>query len=139
MRWIRIALPLVVIVAGLGWILARGLNGSLVYFLTPTELLRGGAGASGQQVRVGGQVVPGSATDMPGGVRFMLSDGTTTVAVVDTGEIPPLFRQGIGVIVEGQYGTDGVVHATTLFVKHSADYRPPAPGVTPTVADLGPG
>lgn len=139
MRWIRIALPLVVIVAGLGWILARGLNGSLVYFLTPSELLRGGAVAPGEQVRVGGQVVPGSASDLPNGVRFMLTDGTTTVPVVDTGEIPPLFRQGIGVIVEGQYGTDGTVHATALFVKHSADYQPPAPGTTPTAAVLEPG
>lgn len=139
MKWIRVAIPLVAIVGGLAWILARGLNGSLVYFMTPTELLQRGTGASGEQVRVGGQVVPRSAHVLSGGVSFTITDGTNTLPVVDTGEIPPLFRQGIGVVVEGEYGADGILHATTLLVKHSGDYRPPAPGDTPTAATLVPG
>lgn len=139
MKWARVAIPAAAIVLGLGWILMRGLNASLVYFLTPTELLREGRAAQGEQVRVGGQVVPGSAHDLPNGVRFVMTDGTTSLTVVDTGEIPPLFRQGIGVVVEGQFEVDGIFHATTLLVKHSADYRPPAPGETPTAATLDTG
>ena len=38
--------------------------------------------------------------------------------------------------LEGYYGADGVFHADTVLVKHSDDYRPPAPGQTPHSADV---
>jgi cytochrome c-type biogenesis protein CcmE len=33
-------------------------------------------------------------------------------------------------------GGDGVFHADTVLVKHSSEYRPPAPGETPGPVDL---
>ncbi|MGH2658308.1 MAG: cytochrome c maturation protein CcmE [Actinomycetota bacterium] len=133
---VRALVALAVAAAGLGWVLTRGLSGNLVYFLTPTELLASGPDAVGERVRLGGQVVPGSVDDGSSAVRFVVTDGTTRVTVVGPGEVPALFRSGIGVVVEGIYGADGAFHADTVLIKHSEEYRPPAPGETPHSAKL---
>ena len=132
----KIVLASVAILAGLGWVLFRGLSGNLVYYQTPSELLAEGPRAIGQEVRLGGLVAPGSTRPSEGGVDFILTDGTTRVTVAYTGPVPALFRSGTGAVVEGRYEQDGEFHADTLLVKHSADYRPPAPGATPTAATL---
>jgi cytochrome c-type biogenesis protein CcmE len=119
---------------GLGWIVFRGLSGNLVYFMTPTEVRSQASGVVGQQIRLGGRVVVGTSREVAGGVRFVVTDGTTRMTVIEQGPVPALFRSAIGVVAEGRYGADGVFHADTLLIKHSASYRPPAPGTTPTAA-----
>jgi cytochrome c-type biogenesis protein CcmE len=39
-----------------------------------------------------------------------------------------MFRDGMGVVVEGRVGQGGVFQATNLMVKHSNEYRAPKPG-----------
>ena len=56
--------------------------------------------------------------------------------MIDTGSLPALFRDGQGVVVEGIYGQDGAFHSDTVLVKHNGVYTPPAPGETPTSANL---
>ena len=135
----RSIVALVAIGLGFGWILVRGLGGSLVYFMTPTELLTHAGQDEGNPVRVGGEVLPGSTRRASDGVTFILTDGTTRLTVIYTGSVPALFRSGTGAVVEGRYGYDGAFHADTLLVKHSSEYRPPAPGQTPTSVVLGGG
>lgn len=137
MRRTPAIVSLAVVTAGLGWVVARGLSTNLVYFMTPTELLARGPEAVGEQVRLGAQVVPGSIRERSDGVTFVVTDGTTRMTVVGTGAVPALFRSAVGVVAEGRYGADGAFHADTLLVKHSASYRPPSPGATPTAAELG--
>lgn len=132
----RALLAVAVLGAGLGWVLTRGLSGNLVYFTTPTELLARGPDAVGERARLGGQVVPGSVEDGPRAVRFLVTDGTTRITVVGPGEVPSLFRPGIGVVLEGTYGADGAFHADTVLIRHSEEYRPPGPGETPHSAAL---
>jgi cytochrome c-type biogenesis protein CcmE len=38
---------------------------------------------------------------------------------------------GIGVVLEGRYGRDGVFESTTVMVKHSNEYKPPHEGEKP--------
>jgi cytochrome c-type biogenesis protein CcmE len=130
----RLIAGLVVIGVALAWVGTRGLAGNLVYYRTPTEVVAD-AGA-GERMRMGGLVEPGSPRDVGGGIRFIVTDGSTRVTVVGTGDVPALFREGQGVVVEGTYGADGAFHADTVLVRHGSEYRPPSPGVTPTVADL---
>ena len=126
-----------VIAGGLGWVAAKSLSGNLVYFKTPTEILGQGDAAFGERVRLGGQVVAGSIQRLPGGqIRFVVTDRTTRLTVVDTGGVPSLFGQAQGVVVEGYYGHDGAFHADTVLVKHSDSYRPPPTGETPHSADV---
>jgi cytochrome c-type biogenesis protein CcmE len=120
----------VVILAVFAWLLFGGLEKNVVFFLTPHELLAKGNEGVGVPVRLGGQVKPGSlkwdakALDL----RFTVTDGAREIQVHSTGAPPQMFREGMGVIVEGRVGARGVFEATNLMVKHSNEYRAPKPG-----------
>jgi cytochrome c-type biogenesis protein CcmE len=138
-RW-RLLLCLAVVVGALGWVTVRGLTGSFVYYLTPTDIVSLHKAPAGERVRLGGYVVPGSVGHSAGTLTFTVSDGTDSVPVSDTGSVPELFKPGQGVVLEGTVGADGRFHSDTLLVKHSGDYRPPAPGEKPpTGAELDSG
>jgi cytochrome c-type biogenesis protein CcmE len=132
-RKIALAAGLVVVVALIGYLLYGGIGENLVYFVTPKELLAVGNKAYDGTWRLGGMVVPGSvqwnaqAVDL----RFRLTDGTTEVRVHSRGAPPQMFRDNIGVVVEGTYGRDGVFESRNLMVKHSNEYRPPKDGKMP--------
>jgi len=52
--------------------------------------------------------------------------------LVSSTEVPPqMFREGIGVVVEGTYDRSGVFTSHRLMVNHSNEYRPPKPGEKP--------
>jgi cytochrome c-type biogenesis protein CcmE len=106
-----------------------GLQKNVVFFLTPKELLAKGSDGIGVPVRLGGQVKPGStkwdAKTLD--LRFTVTDGAKEVPVKSTGAPPQMFRDGMGVIVEGSFQS-GVFQATNLMVKHSNEYRAPKPG-----------
>jgi cytochrome c-type biogenesis protein CcmE len=132
---VRVVVLLVLIAGSLAWVGTQALSGSLVYYVTPTELLQQQP-APGERLRLGGQVVPGSVHDIAEGVDFVLTDGTTRMSVVHTGSTPALFKTGTGVVLEGTYGPDGAFHSDTMLVKHSEEYRPPAPGEIPSPAEV---
>ena len=136
MRKARVVVALAVIAGSLGWVATKGLSSSLVYYNTPTDLLKKGDGAIGVRSRLGGYVVPGSVTHAGGVIRFVVGDGTTRMTVVDTGSVPELFREGQGVVVEGALRRDGAFHADTVLIKHNGVYTPPAPGETPRSGDI---
>jgi cytochrome c-type biogenesis protein CcmE len=121
---------LVVLAGAFAYLTYGGVEENLVYFLTPVELVAKGEKAIDRPVRLGGQVVPGSvqwnadALDL----RFKVTDGSKEVLVHSTGAPPQMFRGGIGVVVEGKYGRNGVFESHSLMVKHSNEYRAPTPG-----------
>lgn len=122
------------IVAGsFGYLMLGGLEDNVVYFLTPQELLDRGDGAYGKAVRIGGQVAPGSvqwdAKTLD--LRFRVKDGASEVVVHSKGAPPQMFRDGMGVVVEGKYGSDKVFQSKNLIIRHSEEYRAPKPGERP--------
>jgi cytochrome c-type biogenesis protein CcmE len=123
----------VIIVAVFAWLMFGGLQKNVVFFLTPKELLAKGPEGIGVPVRLGGQVKPGStkwdAKTLD--LRFIVTDGVKEMPVKSTGAPPQMFRDGMGVVVEGRAGNDGVFQATNLMVKHSNEYRAPKPGQEP--------
>jgi cytochrome c-type biogenesis protein CcmE len=133
---VRVVVLLVLIAGSLAWVGTQALSGNLVYYVTPTELLRQQP-APGERLRLGGQVVPGSVHDIANSVDFVVTDGTSRMTVVHTGSTPALFKTGSGVVLEGTYGPDGAFHSDTMLVKHNEQYRPPAPGETPSPAPIG--
>jgi len=135
-RGFRIAAALLAIAVGLGWVAVKGLRSSLVYYQTPTDVVAKGHRAVGERTRLGGYVLPGSVKRDGKTLRFVVSDGSASMTVVDTGGVPSLFRAGQGVVVEGALSGDGAFHADTTLVKHSSDYHPPQPGQAPRSAEL---
>jgi cytochrome c-type biogenesis protein CcmE len=124
---------IVIIVAVFGYLIYGGLDKNIVYFLTPQELLAKGTKGVDVPVRLGGQIKPGSVKwdDASLDLRFTITDGKSDIAVHSKGAPPQMFRDGMGVVVEGRYRPDGVFNCTNLLVKHSNEYRPPKPGETP--------
>jgi cytochrome c-type biogenesis protein CcmE len=116
-----------VIAAVLGGLVFSGLQQSVVYFVTPSELLAADGQAAGKAYRLGGMVVTGSLRHDPAtrDHRFALSDGKGTVAVQFTGIPPDLFSEGRGAVVEGTLLSDRTFRATSIMAKHSEEYRAP--------------
>src|SRR4051812_41617191 len=78
-RW-RLVVCIAIVVAALGWIAARGLTGSFVYYLTPTDVRVHHQAQVDQRVRLGGDV--GSRTRPPpaGAPRLLLTPRGTPKA-----------------------------------------------------------
>jgi cytochrome c-type biogenesis protein CcmE len=115
----------------LAWIAFGSLGENLVYYWSPTEMRDAGPKANGATIRLGGQVEAGSLKQEGNVLRFRVTDGTVSTAVEAT-EIPPaMFREGIGVVVEGSLGDAGVFKSKRLMVKHDNEYRAPADGAMP--------
>jgi cytochrome c-type biogenesis protein CcmE len=121
----------VVVLGGIGYMLAGGISSNLVYFVTPAELLQKGDLAYDTPIRLAGQVAPASvkwdAESLD--LRFTMLDTDGTTIEVHARKAPPqMFREGIGVVVEGRYMPTGVFESTNVMVKHSNEYRAPEEG-----------
>jgi cytochrome c-type biogenesis protein CcmE len=133
-RKAALMVAVVVIVAAFGFLLYGGIDKNVVFFLTPQELLSRGTSAYDVPIRLGGLVQPGSvqwnAEKLE--LRFVVMDsGGQSVNVHSTGAPPQMFRDGMGVVVEGRYHRSGVFESTNLMVKHSNEYRKPEHGERP--------
>ena len=121
-RYLRFVIPAGLLVAVLVTLLVM-LNSNLVYFRTPTEVRSGAVAAPEQRFRLGGQVEDGTVdANVEGTVRFAVTDGREAIPVVFTGAPQQLFREGIGVVVEGVWdGTE--FRSDTMMIKHDEQYR----------------
>ena len=131
-RFVIIALAL----AALAFIAiaAGGINDNLVYYWTPTDLRAAGNRAYGATIRLGGMVAPGSIRHISGttGVEFDVHDGKEVVHVKSAGVPPQMFRDDIGVVVEGTMIGDakkgGTFESHRLMVSHNNEYKAPESG-----------
>jgi len=126
-KWFALAALLVAGGAFLA-ITVSGIGENLVYYWGPKEIRAAGSKALGATVRLGGQVAPGSVKPFDGvsNLEFDVTDGTTLVHVVSKGVPPQLFRDRIGVVVEGTMTAAGVFESRRLMVSHDNKYRAPA-------------
>src|SRR5919204_6018707 len=99
-------------------------NRNLVFFFTPSQVAANEA-PLGRTFRIGGMVVVGSVKRDGVEVRFAVTDTAKTIPVVYRGALPDLFREGKGVVAQGQLGDDGVFHAREVLAKHDENYMPP--------------
>jgi len=58
-------------------------------------------------------------------VQFTVTDTAKSIPVTFRGALPDLFREGKGVVAQGQLGTDGVFRANEVLAKHDENYMPP--------------
>ncbi|MBK6337043.1 MAG: cytochrome c maturation protein CcmE [Betaproteobacteria bacterium] len=99
---------------------------NLVFFFTPSQVAAKEA-PQGRTFRVGGLVEDRSLQRDKDGltVRFNVTDTAQTIPVVYTGILPDLFKEGKGVVAQGQIGPDGVFRASEVLAKHDENYMPP--------------
>jgi len=125
-KWFAIG-ALLVAAGSFTAIAAGGIGNNLVYYRGPKELRNAGDKAVGATIRLGGQVAVGSVKLAEGvsNLEFDVTDGAATVHVVSRGVPPQLFRDRIGVVVEGTMTKDGVFESNRLMVSHDNKYRAP--------------
>jgi len=102
---------------------------NLVFFRSPSDIARE-APPPGRAFRLGGLVEEGSVRregEYQGrpAIHFRVTDGAQAVAVIFTGVLPDLFREGQGVVTQGMMGEDGVFRAREVLARHDETYMPP--------------
>ena len=120
--WLVLAL---VVAAGIATALvALALQRNVAYLYTPSEVLKGEAGAHAR-FRLGGMVAANSFERAPGSMEahFVVDDGDARLPVVYTGILPDLFREKQAVIATGRMRGDTFV-AEEVLAKHDETYMP---------------
>ncbi len=99
---------------------------NLVFFFTPSQVVANEA-PQGRTFRIGGMVEKGSVRRQADGVtvQFTVTDTAKSLPVTYRGQLPDLFREGKGVVAQGQLGADGVFRASEVLAKHDENYMPP--------------
>jgi cytochrome c-type biogenesis protein CcmE len=125
-RKIGLIISVLVIAGSLAYLAFGNFGQNLVYFFTPSEVLKFSPDYYGKKVRVGGLVVAGSVHVVPNTVKinFELTDGTSTIPVQFEGIPPDLFKEGQGSVVEGYWDKDSRFYSNLIMAKHSEDYMP---------------
>ncbi|RST31152.1 cytochrome c maturation protein CcmE [Sphingomonas ginkgonis] len=127
----RLALTLAAVVALIGAALLAmwGLRDRAAYFYVPADIAAGKA-VPNKAMRLGGMVQKGSLRRAADGVtvNFRVTDGPASVPVTFRGILPDLFREGSGVVAEGQMTAAGVFIASNILAKHDERYMPPQMG-----------
>jgi cytochrome c-type biogenesis protein CcmE len=125
-----------VIAAAIAYLIWAGVSQSVVYFVTPSELLA--APVASKTYRLGGLVLPGSLKWEPKSLdlSFTLSDGKANVSVKHKGAPPDLFAEGRGAVVEGAWTREGYFKASLILAKHSEEYKAPHDGAEPGYKEL---
>ena len=102
------------------------LNDSVVFFYSPSDLAEQDVPPD-RRFRLGGLVEENSVVRAEDGVTttFRVTDLSRTVAVSFRGLLPDLFREGQGVVAEGQLDAKGVFVASDVLAKHDENYMPP--------------
>ncbi len=133
----RLILVGALLVAGgaLAFVALGNIGENLVYYWTPGEMLAQGEKAYGPTIRLGGVVQKGSMQwdENRTHLRFRVADGRKAEdknVIVESTQVPPqMFREGIGVVVEGTFDKSGVFASNRLMVNHSNEYRAPDGGM----------
>tara|TARA_B110000858_G_scaffold162625_2_gene187814 strand:- start:4650 stop:5111 length:462 start_codon:yes stop_codon:yes gene_type:complete len=105
---------------------AFALKQNINMFYTPTQVAEGEVGL-GQHFRIGGMVKTGSVDGAADSlkVRFLTTDFVSDVPIQYEGILPDLFREGQGVVAEGEMDAAGVFQASRVLAKHDENFMSP--------------
>ena len=116
----------IVVFLAIGYLVFMGFQDSTTYYYTVSELMEQGSSICDENVRVKGQVAPGSVEQEAAGriLRFAIIDGENSLSVTYQGAVPDTFKAGAEVVIEGQFNSNGIFQAHTLMPKCPSRYEP---------------
>lgn len=122
-----------VILVTVGWLAYTGVRDTKSYYVTINELNSMGNKAYSRNLRVAGNVAPGSIERAGTNAKFILLEQGRILKVNYQGSEPPpdTFKDDAQALAVGTYGRDGVFHATQLQAKCASKYAPAKPGEAP--------
>ena len=110
-------------VAVIAALVFNAFQSNMVFFYSPSQVAAHEAPAN-RTFRVGGLVQQGSVKRDGVKVSFIVTDNAKTLPVSYEGILPDLFKEGKGVVAQGQLN-DGVFVAREVLAKHDENYMPP--------------
>ena len=96
---------------------------NLVFFYSPSQVAAKEA-PSARTFRLGGMVEKGTLKRDGKVATFVVTDTAKSIPVRYEGILPDLFKEGKGVVAQGQLH-DGVFVAREVLAKHDENYMPP--------------
>lgn len=104
----------------------RAFDENMMFFVEISDVAAGNYPAE-RNFRVGGLVVDGSVQREQGSldISFLVTDTRCDLAVVYTGVLPDLFREGQGVVAHGRMNESKVFVADKILAKHDENYMAP--------------
>ena len=125
----------ILVIATVAWLAISAGRDSKQYYVTISELQGMGNKAYKVNLRVAGNVQPGSINHVGTNATFVLLEQGKALRVDYQGAEPPpdTFKDDAQALAIGTYGRDNVFHATQLQAKCASKYAPAKPGqTTPT-------
>lgn len=128
----RFGSVITIIVLAMGYMVYSGVEENKVYYKTIKELRSMGDAAHTKKLRVAGNVQPGSIHQSGTHADFVLVEEDQTLPVSYKGSDPPpdTFKDNSQAVATGEFGKDGVFHATELTAKCASKYAAQQPGST---------
>ena len=120
---LAIAGGVLVTVGAITALVLNAFQSNLVFFYSPSQVAAKEA-PTGRTFRIGGLVESGSVKRDGTQVSFVVTDSAKNIAVRFNGILPDLFKEGKGVVAQGQL-KDGVFEAREVLAKHDENYMPP--------------
>ena len=111
------------VLAGAAGLTLWAMREQVTYFYSPAEAAEASI-RPGVVVRLGGLVEPDSVVQSQGDVRFSITDNVATTPVHYRGDLPDLFREGQGVVIQGAFDDAGRFEASQVLAKHDETYMP---------------
>jgi len=129
---VRIGVATAIVLGVIAALAVSGVRANKSYYVTIQELDAMGSKAYARNLRVAGNVLPGSIRHNGTNAEFVLVENANQLRVSYQGEEPPpdTFKDNSQALAIGTYGRDGVFHATQLQAKCASKYAP-APGAKP--------
>ena len=102
------------------------LSQNINLFYSPTQIAAGEA-PQNTRIRAGGMVVDGSVKRDQKSlhVEFGITDYEKSVTVHYNGILPDLFREGQGIVAQGELDENNILQASEVLAKHDENYMPP--------------
>ena len=102
------------------------LEENIIYFYTPNELKKkyGNVKNIDNKIRIGGLVLENSVVINKNESIFEITDKKDNIKVFFKGQLPALFREGLGIVAEGIL-KDNKLIANPVLAQHDENYMPP--------------
>ena len=127
---LKITVATVVIVATVLYLAISGAKDSKSYYVTISEMQGMGQKAYSRNLRVAGNVKPGSIHRRGAQAQFVLLELGHELPVTYVGSEPPpdTFKDDAQALAMGHLGRDGIFQANQLQAKCASKYAPVQPG-----------
>ncbi len=112
-------------VATIIFLIFRSLEESVVFFFSPTEIYSKPNKSLNRTIRLGGLVKEGSIKKNKTTTNFIITDLKNEINISFNGQVPNLFSEGKGVVVEGKLKDKKYFIAENILAKHDENYMPP--------------